>query len=279
MGAGRLWCMTSVTADDYAWIRTSPVFRHALETGYTLALVRGVAPGEVLRVMEAEPQGTCTGMEALIERQGELLDEADYWDDSFIAGAFTVPGTDADYTLVLLFDGGGAMRPRFLEALSVGGRAVVHSSNGGKPIHLFHWHEDGELRTTFESPLARDGSTPDDLNSVMREVGFDLSDGEGGTGATVDTKAAVLALAERLTGVRVTEELLRDAEYQLGYVPEKPAEEWTGIVIDITDADGHRTYKEVTREEVETAVARARAEGEVPTVIRGPSSRAASPGG
>ncbi|MEV6511438.1 DUF6461 domain-containing protein, partial [Streptomyces sp. NPDC051642] len=30
----------------------------------------------------------------------------------------------------------------------------------------------------------------------------------------VDTKAAAFALAERLTGVRVTEELLQGAEYQ-----------------------------------------------------------------
>ncbi|WP_327278458.1 DUF6461 domain-containing protein (plasmid) [Streptomyces sp. NBC_01224] len=266
--------MTSVTAHDYAWIRSSPFFRYALETGYTLTLVRGVAPGEVLRVMEAEPQGMCTGVDALIEQQEELFDATDYSYESFLAGAFTVPGAGGDWTLVLHFDGGVAMQPRFLEALSAGGRAVVHSSNGGKPIHLFHWYEDGELRTAFEWPMARDGGTPDALNSVMREVGFDLSDDEGDTGVRVDTKAAVLALAERLTGVRVTEELLQDAEYQLGHVPEEPAEEWTGLVIDITDAQGERFYKEVTREEVEAAMTRARAEAADPIVIRRPSSPA-----
>ncbi|MET8422127.1 DUF6461 domain-containing protein [Streptomyces sp. NPDC005134] len=265
--------MTSVTAHDYAWIRSSPLFRYALETGYTLTLVRGVAPREVLRVMAAEPQGTCTGADALIERQDELLDPTDYWDESFIAGAFTVPGEGGDWTLVLhLGDGGMGMQPRFLEALSAGGCAVVHSSNGGKPMHFFHWYEDGELRTTFEWPTARDGSTPDDLNSVMREVGFELSEDE--TRDRVDTKAAVLALAERLTGVRVTEELLRAAEYHLGHVPEEPTEEWTGIVIDITDAHGERFYKEVTRDEVEVAMARARAEAAEPIVIRGPSKPA-----
>ncbi|MFD3616498.1 hypothetical protein ACFWWT_14945 [Streptomyces sp. NPDC058676] len=55
---------------------------------------------------------------------------------------------------------------------------------------------------------------------------------------------------------------------------EEPAEEWTGIVIDITDAHGQRLYKEVTREQVETVVARARAEGEAPIVMPGPSSPA-----
>ncbi|MGW4819162.1 DUF6461 domain-containing protein [Streptomyces sp. NPDC004227] len=66
-------------------------------------------------------------------RSGRL---SDYSYESFIAGAFTVPGGGGEWTLVLHFDGGAAMQPRFLEALSAGGRAVVHSRNGGKPIHL-----------------------------------------------------------------------------------------------------------------------------------------------
>ncbi|UXY32102.1 DUF6461 domain-containing protein [Streptomyces sp. HUAS TT20] len=166
--------MTSVTAHDYAWIRSSSWFRYALHTGYTLTLVRGVSPGDVQRVMAATPKGTCTGVDAFIERQDELLDGTDYCEESFISGAFTVPGADEDWTLVLHFDGGIGMQPRFLEALSAGGRAVTHSSNGGKPIHLFHWYEDGELRTTFEWATAKDGSTPDALTTLMREVGWTL---------------------------------------------------------------------------------------------------------
>ncbi|MPY48132.1 DUF6461 domain-containing protein [Streptomyces acidicola] len=266
--------MASVTAHDYAWIRSSSWFRCALDTGYTLTLVRGVTPGDVQRVMAAEPQGTCTGVDALIERQDELLDATDYWEESFISGAFTVLGADEDWTLVLHFDGGVGMQPRFLEALSAGGRAVMHCSNGGKPIHLFYWYEDGELRTTFEGATARNGSTPDALNTVMREVGFALSEEEAASETHVDSKAAVFALAERLTGVRVTEELVRNAEYQLGHVPEAPAEEWTGIVIDVTDAHGERLHREFTREEVDAAVERARAKANAPIVILGPSSPA-----
>ncbi|MEU9924025.1 DUF6461 domain-containing protein [Streptomyces griseoluteus] len=83
----------------------------------------------------------------------------------------------------------------------------------------------------------------------------------------VDGKAAVLALAERLTGVRVTESLLQDATYQLGLVPEQPAEKWTGLVIDIADAHGERLYKEWTYEEIAAASDRARAEANAPAVI------------
>ncbi|WP_442813039.1 DUF6461 domain-containing protein [Streptomyces sp. NBC_01800] len=34
--------------------------------------------------------------------------------------------------------------------LAASTRAVMHSSNGGKPVHLFHWFEDGRLRTAFD---------------------------------------------------------------------------------------------------------------------------------
>ncbi|MFI1735264.1 DUF6461 domain-containing protein [Streptomyces acidicola] len=59
--------MASATAHDYAWIRSSSWIRCTLDTGYALTLVRGVTPGDVQRVMAAEPQGTCTGVDALIE--------------------------------------------------------------------------------------------------------------------------------------------------------------------------------------------------------------------
>ncbi len=55
-----------------------------------------------------------------------------------------------------------------------------------------------------------------------------------------------LALTKRLTGVRVTEELLREAEYR----PGEPAEEWPRVVIDITDTNGKRTYVQIDRDQL-----------------------------
>lgn len=264
--------MTSVTAHDYAWIRTSPLFRHMWESGYTLTLIQGRSPREVLRAMEAEPRGTGEGTAGLIAaddaHRAEL--DYDYWDESYVAGAFSTPGSDGDWTLVLGFDGGLGIPGASAESLSQsGGRVVAHSTNGGKPIDLFHWFEDGELRTTFESPSFRDGSTPDELVPLLREVGFPLTpEGTHDESAPdVDGKAAVLALAERLTGIRVTESLLQHATYELGLVPEQPAEEWTGVVIDITDAHGERLYREWTYEEIAAASERARAEADAPVVI------------
>jgi hypothetical protein len=262
--------MNLVTAHDYAWIRTSSVFRHMMESGYTLTLIEGRTPGEVLRAMEAEPRSTGKGTAGLIEADDAHRAEVDDdWDESYVAGAFSPLGENGEWTLVLGFDGGLGIAGSCMETLSRGGRVVAHSTNGGKPIHLFHWFEDGELRTTFEGPSSRDGSTPDELVPLLREVGFPLtSEGEDDESApAVDGKAAVLALAERLTGIRVTESLLQDATYELGLVPEQPAEEWTSLVIDITDAHGERTYKEWTYEEVAAASERARAEANAPVVI------------
>ncbi|MGW2035988.1 DUF6461 domain-containing protein [Streptomyces sp. NPDC001811] len=261
--------MNLVTAHDYAWIRTSPLFRHMMGSGYTLTLIRGRSPQEVLRAMEVEPRGTGQGTAGLIaaddaHRAGV---DHDYWDESYVAGAFKATGEKGDWTVVLGFDGGLGMP--CAETLSEGGRVVAHSSNGGKPIHLFHWFEDGELRTAFEGPSARDGSSPDELVPLLREVGFPLTpEGEHDENAPdVDGKAAVLALAERLTGIRVTEPLLQDATYELGLVPEQPAEEWTGLVIDITDAHGERLHREWTYEEIAAASDRARAEANAPVEI------------
>ncbi|MEU5046781.1 DUF6461 domain-containing protein [Streptomyces griseorubiginosus] len=73
---------------------------------------------------------------------------------------------------------------------------LAHSTDGGKPIHLFHWFEDGDRRTTFEGPAARHGSTPDELVPLLPDVGFPLTlGGEHGDSAPEDDgKAAVLAL-------------------------------------------------------------------------------------
>nr|QIZ00219.1 hypothetical protein HEP87_48345 [Streptomyces sp. S1D4-11] len=48
----------------------------------------------------------------------------------------------------------------------------------------------------------------------------------------------------------MTEELLMEAEYRAGEVPEEPAEEWESITIDITDTDGERTYVHVGKDQL-----------------------------
>ncbi|MCX5205223.1 DUF6461 domain-containing protein [Streptomyces sp. NBC_00237] len=173
------------TAADYRWIRDpASAFARALAGGYTLTFVRGVTPAEL----------------------------ADRQRDPSPTGVLGVPGEGGDWALALhLHDGRTGIRPHALEALSAGSRAVSHTTDTDLPTDHFHWYEDGRLRTAFEWPTDRSGSTPDALNDVLAEVGFDLTEVDdlvGGFTVDVDQKAAVFALTERLTGVRVTEELL-----------------------------------------------------------------------
>ncbi|MFC9294566.1 DUF6461 domain-containing protein [Streptomyces sp. NPDC057011] len=163
------------------------------------------------------------------------------------AGPAEPPGRGGRWTLALEFGGELGMRAGFMEAISAGTRAVSHSGNGGKPMDFFHWYEDGVLRTTFEWAADRTGSTPDDLNAELRELGLN-PDGDPDPGT--DTKAAVLALTERLTGVRVTADLLANSEYATAEVPQEPAEEWESITIDITDTHGEHTYAHVRRDQL-----------------------------
>ncbi|MFF4330709.1 DUF6461 domain-containing protein [Streptomyces sp. NPDC001591] len=221
--------MTTATAADYDWIHSpSSVFQFAMEVGYTLTLVQGVPPKKLYALAGTEPNGTCQGFDELVQEHWELLDQFDHWPESFLTGAFTVPTPAGLWTLAVEFGGGLGTRDSFMEPLSYGTRAVCHSSNGGKPMDFFHWYENGLLRTTFEWPGDRTGTTPDDLNQLMREVGLNPS---GDPYPDVDRKAATLALTERLTGVRLTEQMLREAEYLTAVVPEEPVEGSGGPVL------------------------------------------------
>jgi hypothetical protein len=67
----------------------------------------------------------------------------------------------------------------------------------------------------------------------MRQTGFDLKAG------AYDLENYV-ALAEELTGVHLTANMLEDGTYSTGTV-EIPTEHWTGVVIDVTDTHDTRT--------------------------------------
>ena len=73
------------------------------------------------------------------------------------------------------------------------------------------------FRTALPHPTHRDDSDPDGLVEVMRQVGFDLSENDYAS-YELRTEAA-FALAEYLTGVRLTPELLETAIYVCGTAP------------------------------------------------------------
>ncbi|BAJ29189.1 MULTISPECIES: DUF6461 domain-containing protein [Kitasatospora] len=191
------------TAHDYAWTADSSWFPDLRDSGYSLTLVRGRTPDEVLELLGAVPQGFGDGVDDVFDCQQELyawLEDPD--EDSYTVGALAVPGDGGDWTLLLALDRGAGVDGGRLAALSRGGgEAVQHGGGGGDgPAGRFRHYRDGEPRAVAGAEPDADGVQPG-----------------GGAGP----EPALLALAERLTGVRVTEELVRDGAFVLGVVPDR----------------------------------------------------------
>ncbi len=197
------------TARDYGWVKGR---FPGLAEAYCVTLVRGVAPGALLERLGADDLGkVVVGAEDLTEWAYDLWDEED--GDRLPVGVSAV----GEWTLMVEANGYVGVTEKLVGPASAGTTLVSHFVNVNAVDH-FQWYEDGDLRLTFEPlfPFNRSGSDPDGLVDAMREAGFDLSDGEdreyrhGGE--------AAFALAERITGVRLTAELLGSARYICGLV-------------------------------------------------------------
>ncbi len=135
-----------------------------------------------------------------------------------LMGAMSVRCCDGPWTLAVEINGFAGTLGKLMAPASAGTRIVSHFTNM-KGHRLSSWWEDGELRTRFEWPHNRSGSTPDALVDAMARAGFDLDDDEqAGPGIPEN-----LALAEQLTGVRVTAELLDNATHGAGIVQLPPS--------------------------------------------------------
>jgi hypothetical protein len=96
------------------------------------------------------------------------------------------------------------------------GRNIVSYYVGGHGRGTFKWYDDGQVKCAFDhhTPGARRGTDPDVVLPWMEEIGgFMPLDSEAEVSASVHTAAAVMTLVERVSGVRVTSSLLREATY------------------------------------------------------------------
>jgi hypothetical protein len=208
--------LSRAVAADYAWVESSD--HDWLFEAYCLTLVRGLTPQEFMErlgariLVDALPLGA---------RFCELSNK--YWEAPHVGavqfiGATTVTGDGGDWTLAFQENGYLGVTPSAMGKVSVGTRLVSHFRNVNA-FDQFYWIEDGEVRVNFEPlfPYNREGLTPDALLEDMREIGFDLEDDHEETSPT----SAAFALAERMTGVRVTLDMLRNAVYLCGEAPLK----------------------------------------------------------
>ncbi|MEU4560262.1 DUF6461 domain-containing protein [Actinoplanes sp. NPDC023936] len=170
--------MVAVSADDYAWFTEQFA---ELAGDHCLALIRGRTPAEVIAQVGGTNPTRAVGARRLTG-------------SSVVAAAGV-----GDWTLLLQPDGRAAGRE-----LSRGTVLVSHSAT------RFLWARDGEVVLQFDpaDPSRRTGTDPDGLIEVLDSLGFDTTAAgdEPGTGWGDDARQRErgLALAEQLTGVRMT---------------------------------------------------------------------------
>ncbi|MGW3346469.1 DUF6461 domain-containing protein [Nonomuraea rubra] len=101
-----------------------------------------------------------------------------------------------------------------IRRLSAGTRLVSHYCLDIKAIDYFYWLEDGKLRFCF---IAQDGymqPVPDELVETMHDIYARYQ-------RLVDVRMGpIFLLTEHLTGIKLTPQLLEEASYLCGVVPE-----------------------------------------------------------
>ncbi|WP_405535648.1 DUF6461 domain-containing protein [Streptomyces sp. NBC_00075] len=197
----------TATATDYTWFQD--LFPDLAEA-YCFTLVRDLPPSEVLARLGGKAEPSLTGTEAIVEAAFDLLDRPDS------ARQLIAMTTVGDWTLLIEPIGYlGVTEERALPA-SAGTRWVSHFVNING-VSTFLWAEDTVNRLTFEPevPDQRWGTTPDELLDAMHHSGFQFGDEISDTADYLGVEAA-FALAEHLTGVHITPEILRDTAFVCG---------------------------------------------------------------
>lgn len=193
----------TVTAADYLW--SEEKFPDLAEA-YCITLVNGIAPSQVLDRLGGDEHPALTGTAAVVEAAYNL-------DDTRQLIAMAGLGS---WTVMIEANGYlGVSEERVLPASS-GTTWISHFCNVDA-LDSFLWVEDTTTRLVFEPmfPDARWGSHPDDQLGAMHRVGFHFGTEERDIEQPV---AAAFALADVITGVHLTPELLETASFTCGTV-------------------------------------------------------------
>lgn len=205
------------TAAEYAWVGD---WLSEVSGAYCLTLARGLTPPDFLtRIGAVEQAAPRRGLGPLAEASFDLWDS--HQGEQLLIGV--IPVCDG-WSLGLEINGHLGVTPDVIGPLSAGTRVVSHYRNNA--VDRFYYVEDTDVRLYFEPlfPADRDGSEPDALLAELSQAGFDLRepDDDYELGDDDLPAASAFALAETLTGVRVTAELLESSSYLWGVVTEIP---------------------------------------------------------
>ncbi|MDH6217013.1 DUF6461 domain-containing protein [Streptomyces pseudovenezuelae] len=188
-------------ARDYAWLRE----RHAgLRDAYCITLAGAIGPQELLAAVGAGPGTRITGVAGLFEPS------FDCWERAAGAELFVGVAALGDWAVMVEVNGYLGVSSPAIRTVSAGRTVVSHYY--ADAMDRFLWLADGELLLRFEPlhPSRREGSGADRFLVEMRESGFRLDPDQE---LDLQGAEAAFALAERITGVRLTAELLDSLEF------------------------------------------------------------------
>ncbi|GAA2209699.1 hypothetical protein GCM10009850_051580 [Nonomuraea monospora] len=171
------------------------------EIGGCITYVRGLTPEEVairlgVRLEDFEP---ATFTQLFGSSSGALV-------------GITVVG---DWVLIVEMAGTVlGLTTDIVTRLSAGTRLVSHYCLDIKALDYFYWLEDGQLRFCFVAQEGYMEPVPEELVETMNEI-------DARYPPHVDIhRGPMFLLAERLTGIKLTPQLLEEATYLCGVVPE-----------------------------------------------------------
>jgi hypothetical protein len=190
-------------AYKYSWFH---VLFPTLARAYCLTLVRGLTPAQLLirlsPTSDTQPK-QITGVDQLVKASGP---------------GFVAVTQVGNWALAVEPDGVLGTTESRMRSVSEATRLISHSRDASA-VGRFCWLENGSARLCFDPlfPARRSGAEAHDFVDLMRDVGFNV-DGEDEYREATHAEAA-FALAEELTGVRITPELLDEAPYECAVVP------------------------------------------------------------
>ena len=171
------------------------------ENAYCLTLIRNLSTDAVLDRLDADERTALVGAQA--------VNEAAYavWDD--YEGARLLVAVTEVLGWVVMFEPNGfvGVTEQAMTPVSIGTDVVGHFRNVNA-LRAFLWMRDQQVALSFEPlfPRVRRGSHAGTIEPDLADVGFNLSDDEDRD--LSNTTTATFALAERITGVRVTPQVL-----------------------------------------------------------------------
>lgn len=197
----------SSIAADYTWFEQD---FPDLADAYCITLVRGLTPAGVLRQLGGDPQQTPADMAAITDAAFDLS-------QSNSARQFVAMAQVGPWTLMIEPNGYLGVADTIALPASSGTTWVSHFVDVNA-VDAFLWAENQECRLYFELmfPEARNGGSPDALLPAMKRIGFPFDTGQSETELSA---AAAFALAEEITGVRLTAGLLNSTVFTCGSIP------------------------------------------------------------